>query len=484
MSTAMDKPTPESSRVPQAAAGSELVLSRTFDVPRSAVFAAWTDPAALPRWFGPHGSAMPVCRLDPRPGGELHYEHTFEEHEDVWVKGVYEEVAAPERLVFTCHFSNPSGARRERPGFPAEMRIDVRFEALDAARTKVTVRQSGLERDQGEVHGWIEAFERLAGELAHMGGGVFQATMFVYPPAQPIILQRRVFAAPRALVWASCTEAQHMAAWWGPRGYVNEACEVDARPGGSWRVAQRAPDGALYTFMGEFREVTAPERFVCTFAMEGMFEERPVVETHTFAEREGSTHYAVESRFASMEDRAAMMATDMEVGARQAMDRLEEILDALAPTDSERELVLSRLIRAPRELVFQAWTRPEHVDRWMGPHGFTTVTRSMDVRVGGAWLYTMTSPDGTVYPNRVTYRAIQPPARLEYLHDAGQDNDPHGFEVEVTFAEEAGGTRVRMRMRLASKEARDATIAFGAVELGYQTLARLAGHVEVDRAAV
>ncbi|MEX2609992.1 MAG: SRPBCC family protein [Gemmatimonadota bacterium] len=233
-----------------------------------------------------------------------------------------------------------------------------------------------------------------------MGGGVSEATMFVYPPAQPVILQRRVFAAPRALVWESCTEARHMAAWWGPRGYVNEACEVDARPGGRWRVA---------------------------------------------------------------------------------MDRLEEILDALAPAGAgaKRELVLSRVVDAPCALVFEAWTSPEHVDRWMGPRGYTTETLSMDVRVGGAWRYTMTGPDGTVYPNRVTYRAIEPPARLEYRHDADTDEDPHGFDVWVSFAEEEEGrrTRVSMRMRLASKEARDFTIGFGAVELGYQTLARLAEHV-------
>lgn len=88
MSTAMDNPTSETPRAAQAAAGSALVLSRTFDAPRSAVFAAWTDPEALPRWFGPRGFALPVCRLDPRPGGELHFQLTFEEHEDVWVKGI------------------------------------------------------------------------------------------------------------------------------------------------------------------------------------------------------------------------------------------------------------------------------------------------------------------------------------------------------------------------------------------------------------
>lgn len=70
---------------------------------------------------------MPVCRLDPRPGGELHFQHTFDGHEDVWVKGIYEEVEPPERLVFTCHFSDASGARRERPGFPSDMRIAVRW---------------------------------------------------------------------------------------------------------------------------------------------------------------------------------------------------------------------------------------------------------------------------------------------------------------------------------------------------------------------
>lgn len=142
-----------------------LVITRTFAAPRELVFGAWTQPEHFARWFGPAGATLPVLRMDARPGGILHFQHQFPDHEDVWVRGTFDEVVPPERLSFTCWFSDPDGGRVERPGFPGQMTISAVFDAV-AEGTRVTLRQAGLVRDQGEVQGWMEGLDRLAALLA------------------------------------------------------------------------------------------------------------------------------------------------------------------------------------------------------------------------------------------------------------------------------------------------------------------------------
>src|SRR6185312_10531333 len=73
---------------------------------------------------------------------------------------------------------------------------------------------------------------------------------------------------------------------------------------------------------------------------------------------------------------------------------------------SDREIIISRVVDAPRELVWQAWTDPKHVVKWWGPRGFSDTTRKMDFRVGGVWEHTMHGPDGTNYPNKSTFKEI------------------------------------------------------------------------------
>ncbi|HEX8273846.1 MAG TPA: SRPBCC domain-containing protein [Longimicrobiaceae bacterium] len=145
--------------------GGELVLVRAFDAPRELVFRAWTEPERFARWWGPAGSSLPFCTLDARPGGTLHFCHRFPDHPDVWVRGEFREAAAPERVAFTCWFSDPEGGRAERPGFPAEMTIVVTLDERDGG-TLLTARHAGLAEDRGEVQGWTESLDRLAGLLA------------------------------------------------------------------------------------------------------------------------------------------------------------------------------------------------------------------------------------------------------------------------------------------------------------------------------
>jgi uncharacterized protein YndB with AHSA1/START domain len=140
-----------------------LVITRLFDAPRHIVFKAWTEPEHFARWFSPKDSTMPFCKMDVRAGGVLHFCH-LHGHEKVWVKGTYHEVADPERIGFTCFFSDEAGNRIERPGFPTEMRIEVAF-AEEAGKTIITIWHHGLVLDQGEVQGWAESLDRLEGYL-------------------------------------------------------------------------------------------------------------------------------------------------------------------------------------------------------------------------------------------------------------------------------------------------------------------------------
>jgi len=140
---------------------------------------------------------------------------------------------------------------------------------------------------------------------------------------------------------------------------------------------------------------------------------------------------------------------------------------------ADREIVIERTVNAPRELVWQAWTEADQIRQWWGPNGFTTTIHAMDVRVGGVWRFIMHGPDGTDYPNRIVYREIVKPERLVYDHD--DDNDPpsHSFRSTVTFVVQGCKTKVTLQVVFASVEAREASVKFGAVEGGEQTLARL-----------
>src|SRR6202167_2121007 len=78
------------------------------------------------------------------------------------------------------------------------------------------------------------------------------------------IIITRVFDAPRALVFKAWTDPKHLAQWWGPKGFTNPVCEIDARIGGALRIHMRGPDGSIYPMKGVIREIAAPERLVFT----------------------------------------------------------------------------------------------------------------------------------------------------------------------------------------------------------------------------
>jgi uncharacterized protein YndB with AHSA1/START domain len=147
-----------------------------------------------------------------------------------------------------------------------------------------------------------------------------------------------------------------------------------------------------------------------------------------------------------------------------------------APDAMEREVVITRIFDAPRELVFQAWTDPKHMAQWWGPKHFTSRVEQMDVRPGGVWRIVMCAPDGGEHPAQGVYREIVPPERLVFTNDA-VDKDGNviiaGFTT-VTFADQKGKTKLTLETRGVAKVAYAANYLKG-METGWtQSMERLA----------
>src|SRR5579864_3645921 len=151
---------------------------------------------------------------------------------------------------------------------------------------------------------------------------------------------------------------------------------------------------------------------------------------------------------------------------------------SMASETADRELVVTRVFDAPRELVFEAWTDPQHLVQWWGPNGFTTTLQEMDVRPGGLWRMIMHGPDGRDYKNRIVFIDVAKPERLVYKHDPDESCEPVHFETTVTFADRAGKTEVALRMLFPTAEAREFVASkYGAIEGAHQTIGRLAEHL-------
>jgi uncharacterized protein YndB with AHSA1/START domain len=141
--------------------------------------------------------------------------------------------------------------------------------------------------------------------------------------------------------------------------------------------------------------------------------------------------------------------------------------------------VITRIVDAPRELVFKAWTDPKHVAQWWGPRGFTNPVCELDVRPGGAIRIHMQAPDGTVYPMTGACREVAKPERIVFTSAALDKQGNPMFEIlnTVIFAEQGGKTKLTLRARVLTATAEAAPHLKG-MEAGWtQTLDRLSEFV-------
>jgi uncharacterized protein YndB with AHSA1/START domain len=154
-------------------------------------------------------------------------------------------------------------------------------------------------------------------------------TFAVSTPSDLEIRMTRLFGAPRALVFEAMTRPEHIRRWWGclGDGYSVPVCEVDLRPGGTWRFVNRHPHGEA-EFYGRYLEVVPPSRLVFT----EIFAEYPDAEsvvTTDYTEEGGKTRMTLTARYPSQEVRDMVLSTGMSGGAATSYDRLEDLVATL-----------------------------------------------------------------------------------------------------------------------------------------------------------
>lgn len=138
----------------------------------------------------------------------------------------------------------------------------------------------------------------------------------------------RVFDAHRQLIFKAWTDPRQVAQWWGPKGFTNPVCEVDARVGGEIRIHMRAPNGVIYPMKGVFEEIVEPERIVFVSSAldekgNSMFD---ILNTISFVEQQGKTLLTMQARVLHETAVAPQYLQGMEAGWNQTLDRLGDHL--------------------------------------------------------------------------------------------------------------------------------------------------------------
>lgn len=151
-------------------------------------------------------------------------------------------------------------------------------------------------------------------------------------------------------------------------------------------------------------------------------------------------------------------------------------------TDPARTMTLQRVIMAPVDVVWSAWSNPDALPRWWGPEGFSCKTKRIDLREGGEWVFDMIGPDGTVFPNHHKITRFDPSGGIAYTLHWGE-NGPKHADATVRFQPVEGGTKVTLAMEFVTAEEYETSKTYHAEKLGYQTLDKLARFVGAAEAA-
>ena len=164
--------------------------------------------------------------------------------------------------------------------------------------------------------------------MSRLGEKAMPKTDYTIEPGRQEIISEVVLDAPRELVFKAYTDPELFARWWGPRQYTNHVEKFDSRPGGEWRVVQRAADGGEHAFRGVNHDVVAPERICQTFEYEGV-PGHVALQTATFEGLGNKTKVVAQIVFQSVMDRDGMVSSGMRSGADESMERLADLLDEM-----------------------------------------------------------------------------------------------------------------------------------------------------------
>jgi uncharacterized protein YndB with AHSA1/START domain len=269
--------------------------------------------------------------------------------------------------------------------------------------------------------------------------------------------------APLSVLWQAWAAPAARAVWAAPTPAVTvEFVEADTRVGGrevSLCKVEGEPEIRCEVGWLELQPALRSVNYEVISA-EGVTQSAALV-TADFAEAGDGSRLIVTVQLSSL-------AEDMEADYRQGFGAG---LDNLAGA-AERTMILQRVIKAPRNLVWGAWMNAETLPQWWGPDGFSCRTQRIDLRAGGEWIFDMIAPDGTVFPNHHLYGEVRPEEAISYRLLSGE-NGPKHADAWASFEDQDGATKVTLGMIFSTAAEFQAAKGFGAIELGQQTLGKL-----------
>jgi len=299
----------------------------------------------------------------------------------------------------------------------------------------------------------------------------------------------RAFRAPRRLVWKAWTDPVHFRRWWGPGTFTCPACAIDLRVGGTYRNCMRSPDGKDFWTTGEYLEIVPLERLVYTdhfadehgnivppshYGFPGDWTDQMVV-TVTFEDLNGGTKMTL--RHTGLP--AGELSAQTGMGWNESFDKLEQSLGQpqypqtrMVAGPGTQEVVVTRLLDAPRELVFTALTDPGHIPHWWGPRRLSTTVVRMEVKEGGIWRFLQHDAAGNAYGFHGVYHDVVRPERLVWTFEF-EGTPGHVMLETVTLDDLDGKTRVTDTAVFQSVADRDAMQRAGMEEGVVESTERL-----------
>lgn len=258
-----------------------------------------------------------------------------------------------------------------------------------------------------------------------------------------IVSTRLISAAPELVFKAYC-DPERLAKWWGPSGFTNTFHAFDFRPGGIWHYDMYGPDGTVYENTSRFEEITP--QYIVLQHLEPVHAFRM---TMTLEEEHGQTRLTWRMLFESAEE-CARVRPYVPRCNEENLDRLESELENMKTTGAGLyELTLTRIIDAPPEKVYNAWTDPALIVQWFTPPPFVTISAALDVRPGGSCLITMRGPDGNETPCPGVYLEVIEHEKLVFTDAYVKAWEPSAkpfMTTILTFENLNGKTRYTARV--------------------------------------
>lgn len=221
----------------------------------------------------------------------------------------------------------------------------------------------------------------------------------------------RVYDAPVQAVWDAWTDPVQVAQWWGPRGFTLTTHSKDLRPGGHWAYTMHGPDGTDYPNKTVYYEV---EEYAKLVYDHGGNDDRPPLfrVTVLFTETDGKTRMDISMALGTLEEAEMMQEFIRKANGNSTWDRLAEYL-AKEATGAE-QFVINRSFDAPIALMYDMWTKPEHIANWLPPTGFTMEFLQPKNEEAGSTFYFMTNGKGVDMYGRKKMLEMHAPERIVY----------------------------------------------------------------------